>query len=148
MRSYLILVENHSQMKFIVDKFNTIDYNVRKGICGDYTIYKRDETVKYYVRTQNETTRGYRFNGYIIYRVSWSRKLYEEICPKLIERYYDKHGSEHNIPVLELHCWSEEVFDNSIRLIENYDKGEDVNNGWFNRIYNWILNRCHSINNR
>lgn len=30
MRSYLILVENHNQMKFIIDKFNTMDYNVRK----------------------------------------------------------------------------------------------------------------------
>lgn len=148
MRSYLILVENHNQMKFIVDKFNTVDYNVRKDICGNYTIYKRDETVKYYIRTQNEASRGYRFNGYIVYRVSWDRKLYEEICPKLIEMYYDKHGSEHNIPILELHCWDDEVFGNAIRLIENYDKGEGVNNGWFNRIYNWIFNRCHSINNR
>lgn len=147
MRTYLIVVENHNQMKFIVDKFNTNDYNVRKDNYYDYIIYKRDETVRYYVKTPNGIFRGYKFNGYITYRVSWSKLLNEKIYGCLIEMYYGKHGLEHNIPILELHCWDEEVFDNAIRLIENYDKGEDVNNGWFNRIYNWILNRCHSISN-
>jgi len=148
MRNYLILVENHNQMKFIVDKFNTMDYNVRKDICGDYIIYKRDNTVKYYMRTKNEIFNGYRFNGYVAYRTDWTKELKERIYPSLIERYYDKYETVHYIPVLELHCWDEEVFDNAIRLIENYDKGEDVNNGWFNRIYNWIFTRCHSISNR
>lgn len=123
MRNYLILVENRKQMKFIVDKFYTVDYNVRKDSCwDDYVICKRDETVRYYVKTQNEIFRGYKFNGYVAYGVGCGRKLIEEIYCCLIERYYDKNGSEHNMPTLKLHCWDEEVFDNAIRLVENYDK--------------------------
>lgn len=123
MRSYLILVENRQQMEFIVDKFNTNDYNVRRdGCCDDYYITKRDEAVKYYVKTPNEIFRGYRFNGYIAYEVIWSKELNEKVCCCLIERYYDKNKEGHNMPILELRCLGDEEFDNAIRLVESYDK--------------------------
>lgn len=123
MRNYLILIENRKQMEFIVDKFDTIHYNVKKDFCcDDYVICKRDETVRYYVKTQNEIFRGYRYNGYINYRVGWSKELNEKIYYCLIERYFDKYKVGHNMPILELHCWDEEEFDNAIKLVENYDK--------------------------
>lgn len=125
MRRYLILVKNVQQAKDIVDLFdNGYSYIKRKYYTSAYGIIKRDKSVVYdilLIGKNHDYYRGYRWNGVIKCCVVSHNELGNNIYPYLIEEYYDDKGNCHSLPFVDLFCDNDEMFLNTIKLIENYN---------------------------
>lgn len=125
MRKYLILVKDVQQAKNIVDLFDN-GYKIKKECCtSNCVIIKNDESVAYDILLDGENHdyyRGRRWNGVIKCCAVLSNELYDNIQPYLIEQYYDDEGNCHLLPFVDLFCINDEMFLNTIKLIENYDK--------------------------